>query len=397
MVTAGQAIDDLMQELLPRLTPGDILMDGGNSHFRDTDRRQAVCQAQGVHFLGIGISGGETGARYGPSIMVGGSAAAYEQTATILQTIAAQVGPEPCCAYLGQASAGHYVKMIHNAIEYALMQALAESYDLMRRGLGLAIPAMQAVYHSWRSRDFGGFLLDITADLLPRADDLNDGFLLDHILDTAGQKGTGLWNVEAATALQMPSPSLDASVSARSLSALHRQRQQAAARYGPSSVSFPLSRDSALPLLADALEANMLIAFAQGLAQLQQASQTYRYRLSLYRVATIWRGGCIIRTPMLAMIRDAYRQDATLENLLLSPPCAGRLARCLPGLRQITAAACICGIPAPVLLNSLAYFDAYRSPRLPTNLIQAQRDYFGAHTYRRTDRPGAFHTDWNSD
>jgi len=397
LVPAGPPVDVVLDELLPFLAPGDLLIDGGNSFFKDTDRRGRALAAKGLLYLGLGISGGEAGARYGPSLMPGGPPEAYARVRPILEAAAARVKGAPCVAYLGSGSAGHYVKMVHNGIEYAVIELLAEAYDLLRGGLGLSPGEMAGIYEEWNRGELASFLVEITAPILRRKDEKTGRPLIDLILDQARQKGTGKWTSQEAMDLQVPTPTIDTAVMMRDLSGYKAERD-AASRVleGPSPV-FQGDRQTFVGQLGHALFAGMALAFAQGLALLGRASQAYGYRLALAAVARIWQGGCIIRAALLEDIRFAYQTNPKLPHLLLGPHLGRKIIDRAPDLRTVVKAAADLGIPAPGLMASLAYYDAYRRSRLPANLIQAQRDYFGAHTYERTDIPGHFHTGWDKD
>jgi len=395
LVPAGPPVDAIITELRPYLEPGDLIIDAGNSHFRDTDRRGQALAAAGLLYLGLGVSGGEAGARFGPSLMPGGPPEAYKRVEPILQAVAAKVQGEPCVAYLGTGSAGHYVKMVHNGIEYGLMQLIAETYDLLKNGLGLDHEALQRLYADWNQQELAAYLLEITAQIMKVRDESTGGWLLDVIVDTAGTKGTGIWTSQEALDLQVPIPSIDAAVSQRALSALREERRAASLFLEIPSARLRVRPQEFLARLRNALLAGLLITFAQGLALLRQASRRYGYQVDLAQVTRIWRGGCIIRAAVLEHIRDAYSRDPALANLLLAPNLQPTLLASQADLRQVVAEAVLSGIPVPGLAASLSYFDAYRRERLPANLIQAQRDYFGAHTYERVDAPGRFHTDWS--
>ncbi len=395
LVSAGPPVDAVIDELLPFLSPGDLIIDGGNSFFRDTDRRGRTLAAKGLLYLGLGVSGGEAGARHGPSLMPGGPPAAYERVRAILEAAAAKVQGELCVAYLGGGAAGHFVKMVHNGIEYAVMELLAEAYDLLRRGLGLSPGEIAGIYEEWNRGELASYLVEIASPVLRRVDEKTGQPLIDLILDQARQKGTGKWTSQEAMDLQVPTPGIDTAVMMRDLSGYKAEREAAArVLQGPPPV-FPGDRQAFIRQLGRSLYAAMVLAFAQGLALLQRASQVYDYRLDLATVARIWRGGCIIRAALLEDIRAAYQARPDLEHLLLDPRLGREVMARLPNLRAVTAAAAAAGIPAPGLMVSLAYYDALRSARLPANLIQAQRDYFGAHTYERTDIAGTFHTHWD--
>ncbi|MGH6913613.1 MAG: NADP-dependent phosphogluconate dehydrogenase [Geminicoccales bacterium] len=394
MVQAGEATDQQIDALLPLLDQGDVVMDGGNALFRDTIRRERALREKDFLFLGTGISGGEEGARHGPSIMAGGEAEAYARVRPVLEAIAAKVDGEPCCAHIGPDGAGHFVKMIHNGIEYADMQLIAEAYALMRDALGLGYPEMQAAFADWNRGDLDSYLIEITADILGRTDPETGDPMVEVILDRAGQKGTGGWAVIAAVELGAPAPTIAEAVAARSLSAQKDQRVAAAGRLrGPEQEG---GQRLALEALRDALMAAKLCAYAQGFAVMAAAGHEHGWPLELGTIASIWRGGCIIRARFLGRIREAYGRDADLPNLMLDRYFAGLLEHGQEALREVAALAARQGVAAPGFASALAYYDGYRAAQGPANLIQAQRDYFGAHTYERIDRPGSFHADWPS-
>ncbi|MFZ2088543.1 MAG: NADP-dependent phosphogluconate dehydrogenase [Desulfobaccales bacterium] len=399
MVSAGAPVDAVIAELTPLLAPGDLLIDGGNSHFADTDRRAQALAAAGFLFLGLGVSGGELGARYGPSLMPGGSREGFARVEPLLSAAAAQVGDEPCVSYLGPGAAGHFVKMVHNGIEYALEQLIAEGYDLLMRGLGLNCAKMAEVFAGYNQGLLKSYLVEITAHILKRRDKETGQPLVPLILDVAQQKGTGIWTSRAALDLGVPIPTIDIAVSMRHLSALKDEREKAAGVLPGPGPFFPGpgDRQGFIAKLENALFASFLTAFAQGMALLRQASRVHGYQLDLGAVARLWRGGCIIRAALLEDIVKAYDSRPDLPNLLMNPVLGGKIAARQGDWREVVKAAADLGLPAPALMASLAYVDAYRSRRLPANLIMAQRDYFGAHTYEREDRPGAFHTDWLGD
>jgi 6-phosphogluconate dehydrogenase len=370
-----------------------LIIDGGNSFFADTNRRETYLSAKGIHFMGIGVSGGSHGARFGPSIMPGGDAEAYEMIKPILEAVSAKVNGDPCVAYLGAGSSGNYVKMVHNGIEYGLMQLISEAYDVLKRGVGLSNDALHELFSGWNAGRLQSFLIEITAHIFSVDDHLTDQKLVDMILDQAKQKGTGKWTSQNAMDLGIPVPTIDMAVTLRELSALKPERVAAAKIYGPAQAI----NEDAVTLAAaveQALYFSFIATYAQGMAQLTDASNEYKYGLNLETVARIWRGGCIIRAAMLEDFRKAYHNNPALPNLLLDPAVASSLQVAQEGLRKVVAAAVSSGIPVPAMSASLAYFDAYRSARLPLNLVQAQRDFFGSHTYERTDRTGIFHTDW---
>ena len=394
LVPAGPPVDAVIDALLPLLQPGALLIDGGNSHFRETDARIHRLEERHILYMGVGISGGERGARFGPSIMPGGPVGAYARVRPIFEAAAAKVDGEPCVAYLGPGSAGDYVKMVHNGIEYAMMQLIAESYDLMKRGLSLPNERLSEIYDRWNSSVLPGFLIGITARIFAKKDEDTGGFLVDMIADEAQQKGTGKWTAQDAMDLRVPVPAIGSAVHMRDLSDLRKERQEAAiALSGPDG---RLSQDGAqfVDRLARAMRASMVIVYSQGMAQLAEASRLYGYGLKLEEVARIWRGGCIIRSALLEPIRRAFHNRADLPNLLLDPALREMVMSDQADLRAVVGAATTSGIPVPALAACLAYFDAYRSGWLPANLVQAQRDYFGAHHYRRLDREGLFHTEW---
>jgi 6-phosphogluconate dehydrogenase len=396
MVQAGAATDEQIAALAPLLAPGDVIVDGGNARYQDTIRRERALAERGLRLLGAGISGGEEGARHGPSIMAGGAPEAYARVQPILEAIAAVVEGAPCCARLGPDGAGHFVKMLHNGIEYADMQLIAETYALMKDGLGLAYPEMQATFAAWNQGDLDSYLIEITADILGKRDLETGQPMVEVILDRAGQKGTGGWAVAAALELGVAAPTIAEAVAARTLSAAKDERVYAAPRLaGPTAVEDHASTVD-LDTLRDALLAAKVAAYAQGFAVMAAASSVHGWDLDLGTIARIWRGGCIIRARLLNRMREAYAHDAALANLMLDPYFAALLAQTQDGLREAIVLAARRGIAAPALGSALAYYDGYRCARLPANLIQAQRDYFGAHTYERIDRPGSFHSDWSA-
>jgi 6-phosphogluconate dehydrogenase len=403
LVPAGKPIDSVIRDLSPRLEAGDLLIDGGNSHFSDTDRRVEELSKVAIGFLGVGVSGGEEGARHGPSIMPGGPREAYERVRGIFEAAAARADGEPCVAWLGLGSAGHFVKMVHNGIEYGIMELIAESYDLMHRGLGLCNDELHDVYAEWNKGEMASYLIEITARIFRRVDPESGGRLVDSIRDEAEQLGTGMWTSQVAMDLGVPVPTIDAAVSMRSLSHMKGERERASRSLmgrGEERIEGRIepitsSREALLEMVGNAFFASVVITYAQGLALLCRASDARGYNLDLETIARIWRGGCIIRAAVLEKIRAAYRAHADLPNLLLDPDLMAATTAREKDLRSIVSAAARAGIPAPAMMASLAYLDAYTSERLPANLIQAQRDYFGAHTYRRIGRDGTFHTDWS--
>jgi 6-phosphogluconate dehydrogenase len=393
MVKAGEPVDETIAELAPLLDPGDVLMDGGNSFFRDTERRGAELAQREILFLGAGISGGEEGALHGPSIMPGGPRAAWEAMAPLLTAIAARHGGDPCCAYIGPGGAGHYVKMVHNGIEYADMQLIAEAYDLLRRVLELDAGELAAVFSDWNQGDLDSYLIQITSAVLRKRDPETGGPLVDLIRDEAGQKGTGRWGSESALELGVPATAIAEAVFARYLSAL-RERRLRAAQLLPGPAAAKPDPDGLVDAVRDALYASKVIAYAQGFDQMLAASRAFGWNLDLGALAAIWRAGCIIRARFLDRITDAYREQPDLESLLFAPYFVDALERTQGSWRRVVALAMEQGVPVPAFSSALAYFDGFRSSRLPANLIQGLRDYFGAHTYQRLDREGSFHTEW---
>jgi 6-phosphogluconate dehydrogenase len=394
LVPAGPPVDSVIKDVVPNLNPGDLVIDGGNSHFRDTVRREKSLSERGIGYLGVGISGGERGARYGPSMMPGGSKTAYERVRAIFEAASAHINGEPCVTYLGPGSAGHYVKMIHNGIEYGLLQLIAETYDIMKRGLGLNNDELHAVYRSWNEKELNGYLIEITANIFSHTDEKTGKRLIDVILDSARQKGTGMWTAEDALELQVPVPTVAVAVAMRNLSAIEKERRQASKILEGPVAEFKGDRKYFIERLRNALYMAMIMTYTQGMNQLRAASRTYKYGFDLEAVARIWRGGCIIRAALLEDIRNAYRSQPDLPSLLVNSHFAQAVVSRQDDLRTVVSTASELGIPAPALMISLAYFDAYRSSWLPANLIQAQRDYFGAHTYERVDAEGVFHTRW---
>jgi len=395
MVPAGRPVDDAIAHLVPHLEGGDILIDGGNSWFLDTERRNRQLAGQGFHYIGTGVSGGEEGALWGPSIMPGGQAEAWEALAPILRAIAAKADDgEPCVDYMGPLGAGHYVKMIHNGIEYGDMQLIAEVYDLLHRGVGLPAPELSAIFEEWNRGILKSYLIEITARVLAKRDAGTGVPVVDLILDEAAQKGTGKWTSQNALDVGAPIPTINAAVESRILSSLKAERVVASkVLSGPS----PRYTGPAQPLIdaaRDALYASKITSYAQGLGLLRLASAEYGYGLKPAVIARIWRAGCIIRATLLGDIMSAYQRDPALVNLLLDESFRDAVESRQAAWRQVVQTAVGLGIPSLAMSASLAYFDAYRTERLPANLTQGQRDFFGAHTYRRVDREGVFHTEW---
>ncbi len=394
LVPAGAPVDDVITSLLPYLEPDDLIIDAGNSYFKDTDIRVSNLAKQGIQFLGVGISGGEEGARHGPSIMPGGPKEAYQRVQKVFEAVAAKINHEPCVAYLGSGSVGHFVKMVHNGIEYGIMQLISETYDLMKQGLGLDNNQLSHVYSEWNKGELNSYLLEITSHIFRKIDDKSNQSLIDKILSVAKQKGTGKWTSQSAMDLHVPTPTIDLAVSMRDLSAFITEREQASKIYQKSLPRPRLDLDVFLLQLHHAFFAAMMIVYAQGMALLKIASDEYKYDLDLETVSRIWRGGCIIRAALLEEVCGAFQTKNNLPNLLLDPHFAQQLGAQQEHLRQIVCQGAELGIPIPGFMVSLSYFDAYRSVWLPNNLIQAQRDYFGGHTYERIDTKGSFHTEW---
>ena len=394
LVPAGKPVDSAIQSLLPFLDKGDIIIDGGNTYFTDTDRRFTELSAKGIHFFGMGISGGEKGARFGPSLMPGGDKQAYERLRPIFEAIAAKVDGEPCVEYLGNGSAGNYVKMAHNGIEYGIMQLISEVYDLMKRGYNLDDDTIQKIFEDWNSSELQSYLIEITGQILKKTD-ANGQKLINVISDWAKSKGTGKWTSQNAMDLQVPLPTIDAAVTMRDMSKYKPERIEAATKLIWNAEQTTANIPDVVQSLKEALYFSVLITYAQGLALLTTASKEYNYELNLETVTKIWRGGCIIRAVILQDFRQAYAKNPELKNILLDDAIAAQLNTNQIGIRNTVQFAVQKGIPVAGLMNALAYFDSYRSQNLPTNLIQAQRDYFGAHTYERIDTTGTFHTEWN--
>ncbi|WP_426563976.1 NADP-dependent phosphogluconate dehydrogenase [Angustibacter sp. McL0619] len=398
MVKAGDPTDAVVDELVPLLDEGDIVIDCGNAHFADTRRRERALAERGLHFVGAGVSGGEEGALNGPSIMPGGSAQSYRTLGPIFESIAAKVDGTPCCVHVGPDGAGHFVKMVHNGIEYADMQLIAEAYDLLRAGLGATPGQLAEVFREWNSGDLESFLIEITADVLAHTDAETGAPFVDVVLDQAEQKGTGRWTVQDALELGVPITGIAEATFARSLSGHAEQRSAAAQAFStPSAEGFAGDQQAFTDDVRRALYASKVVAYAQGFDHIAAGSQQYDWDVDRGAMATIWRGGCIIRAKFLDRIREAYDEDPNLPTLLVAPYFAGAVQDGVDSWRRVVAAASQAGIPTPAFSSSLAYFDALRRPRLPAALIQGLRDNFGAHTYRRTDRDGAFHTLWAQD
>lgn len=395
MVKAGAATDATIAQLRPLLDKGDIVIDGGNTFFKDTIRRNEELSAHGIHFIGTGVSGGEEGALTGPSIMPGGQKEAYDLVAPILKDISAKVDGDACCTYIGPDGAGHYVKMVHNGIEYGDMQLISEAYFLLKQTLGLSAEELHTVFSEWNKGELDSYLIEITADIFRKYDEETGKPMVDVILDKAGQKGTGKWTSQSALDLGVPLPIITESVFARFISSLKDERREAAARLnGPAAPPAAGNRDEMIEAIRKALYMSKICSYAQGFAQMKAASDEYGWNLQYGEIAMIFRGGCIIRARFLQKIKDAYDRNPELKNLLLDEYFTGIAMEYQSALRDVVVLAVQNGIPAPGFAAALSYFDSYRTETLPANLIQAQRDYFGAHTYERTDKEGTFHTEW---
>ncbi|WP_307892993.1 decarboxylating NADP(+)-dependent phosphogluconate dehydrogenase [Bacillus swezeyi] len=395
MVTAGKPVDSVIDSLLPLLEEGDVIMDGGNSHYEDTERRYAKLKANGIGYLGIGISGGEVGALKGPSIMPGGDRDVYEKAASILTKIAAQVGDDPCCVYIGPKGAGHFVKMVHNGIEYADMQLIAEAYTFLREKLLLPIHEIADIFESWNQGELKSYLIEITAEILRKKDEKTGAPLIDVILDKTGQKGTGKWTSMQAVDNGIPSSIITESLFARYISSLKDERMAAEkVLAGPETEERHLDKNLWIDYVRQALYMGKVCAYAQGFAQYKMTSELYGWDLPLKDIALIFRGGCIIRAEFLNLISKAFQEQPNLSNLLIAPFFAEKLTKYQTGLRKVVCEGISSGISFPCLSTSLSYYDSYRTGRSNANLLQAQRDYFGAHTYERTDMEGVFHTEW---
>ena len=397
MVQAGRPVDAVLDSLVPMLDEGDIVMDGGNSYFPDTERRSHELTAKGLVYMGVGVSGGAEGALWGPSIMPGGAADGWEAVGPMLRDISAKAEEdgEPCVSFIGRGGAGHYVKMVHNGIEYGDMQLIAEAYDILQQVLGLSPGELADVFAEWNEGELDSFLIEITSKIFRRLDEESGRALVDMVLDKAQQKGTGKWTSQNAMDVGAPIPTINSAVTGRIISSLKEERVAASARLpGPETQTYEGGRQELIDATRDALYASKISAYAQGMALLRQASEEYDYGLNLGEIAAIWRAGCIIRARFLNRITDAYNRNPGLTNLLLDDEFRAAVTKRLPAWRKVIQLAVARGIPTPAFSASLAYYDSYRSSRLPANLIQAQRDFFGAHTYERTDREGIFHSEW---
>ena len=397
MVKAGQAVDDFIEKLIPVLDPGDVIIDGGNTHFPDTARRTAYVESKGLLYIGTGVSGGEEGALKGPSMMPGGSPAAWPLVKPIFQSICAKVeNGQPCCYWVGEGGAGHFVKMVHNGIEYGDIQLICECYHIMKELLGMSNEEMHETFAEWNKGDLDSYLVEITRDILAKKDE-DGNYVLDYILDTAGQKGTGKWTAISALDAGVPLTLIGESVFARCLSAQKEERVAASKiLQGPAPAKFAGDRKAFLEDLRKALFAAKVVSYAQGYALMKAAAKEYGWNLNYGGIALMWRGGCIIRSVFLGKIKEAFDNNPDIANILLDPYFSGKLAEAQSGWRNVLAQAIVNGVPAPCLSAALEYYDGYRCERLPANLLQAQRDFFGAHTYERTDMPRGqfFHTNW---
>lgn len=394
LVPAGKPVDSVIEEFVPLLEKGDILIDGGNSHFTDTLRRIHSLRDKGIHFMGMGVSGGEKGARTGPSIMPGGDMEAWKTVQPMLEAVSAKVQGTPCVAYMGKDAAGHCVKMVHNGIEYAIMQLISETYMLMHKGLGLDNDQLHEVYKEWNEKELQSYLVEITSDIFIQPDDKSNNRLIDMILDEAGAKGTGMWTSQDSMDLHYPIPVIDIAVSMRDLSAYKVDRTKAESIYGDPDKKIDVASDVFIKQLHDALYFAVMMCYAQGIGMLWKASEELDMEIPIADVVRIWRGGCIIRSVLLDKFYDVYEKNKQLSNLLLDESIAKMLEGKIKNTRTIIATAVNAGYPVPSLSASLNYFDAFRRKHLPINLIQAQRDYFGSHTYERIDEKGSFHTEW---
>jgi 6-phosphogluconate dehydrogenase len=394
LVPAGKIVDTVLADLVPLLQKDDIIIDGGNSHFTDTDRRYSQLQTGGIHFMGMGVSGGEEGARFGPSMMPGSNEQSFNAVKNILENIAAKTEDGPCVSFIGNGAAGHYTKMVHNGIEYAMMQLISEVYGLLKNAGGLSNDELQQTFAAWNDTELQGFLMEITADVFLKKDDKTDSLLVDMILDKAKQKGTGMWTSQSAMDLNIPIPVIDAAVSMRYLSSMKEARLATAEKYPITKNTAVVDKKELVNNCKQALQFAFILAYAQGLHLLYEASKTYSYNVNIAEVVRVWKGGCIIRSSLLNDIRKAYLEDSSLTNIIQSPVFVDVLKDYREAVVKVCSISMQQGIPAAAFAASLNYFDACCTPGLPANLIQAQRDFFGAHTYERTDATGSFHTDW---
>jgi 6-phosphogluconate dehydrogenase len=396
MIKAGDAVDHMLLRIAPLLEPGDIVIDGGNSFFKDTQRREAAMRVRGLHFFGMGVSGGEEGARHGPSLMPGGDEDAYHHVQPTLEAIAAKTDSGPCVTYVGADGAGHFVKMVHNGIEYGNMQLIAEVYDLLRHALDLPARQLAEIFSDWNRGKLASYLVEITADVFRAVDPETGRPLVEMVLDKAGQKGTGKWTAQIALDLGIPIPTVSAALDARALSSMKDERMAASKQYGRIAGRYDGPSRELIDAAGEALYAGMICSYAQGMNLIAAGAREWNWKIHLREIARIWKGGCIIRALLLDDVMRAFERESGLAHLLLDGEFQQRLHAALPAWRRVVATAASLGVPTPALSSSLAYFDAYTASRLPQNLTQAQRDFFGAHTYQRADRPeaGFVHTDW---
>jgi len=395
MVQAGDPVDETIGHLLPHLQEGDVIIDGGNSFFEDTIRRCKAIEEKGLLYIGTGVSGGEEGALRGPAMMPGGSRKAYNLVEPVFTKISAQVEGTPCCTYIGDNGAGHYVKMVHNGIEYGDMQLICEAYYIMANAMGMNAPEMHAAFKKWNEGELNSYLIEITADILSKTDPDTGKPMVDIIMDKAGQKGTGKWTSESALDLGVPAPTIAEAVFARCISAIKQERVAAAKKLkGPRSRKVTAKKEEFIEDIRKALYASKVCSYAQGFALMKEAAKENGWTLDMGKIAMIWRGGCIIRAQFLHHIKEAFDRDPNLPNLMLDPYFKGIVEGGQKSWRNVVVKATQMGIPVPAFSSALCYFDSYRRARLSANLIQAQRDYFGAHTYERVDKPGSFHTEW---
>ncbi len=397
LVPAGKPVDAVIENLLPFIEKDDVVIDGGNSHYIDTLKRVKYLEEKGIHFMGMGVSGGEEGARKGPSIMPGGDMAAWKRVQPMLEAVSAKVDNEPCVAYMGKDAAGHYVKMVHNGIEYAIMQLISEAYDVMKRGLGLNNKELADVFTKWNEDELQSFLIEITSEIFLKKDDETGKEIVDIISDKAGSKGTGKWTSQDAMELPVSIPTIDTAVAMRTISGYKDQRVAASALYQSKIKELKGKTPADIKKIQDALHFAIVIAYAQGLSMLHEASSALNMDISLADVVKIWRGGCIIRSSLLEVFYKAYRKDKSLANILLTKSVARIVKKAEKNARTVIRLAMQSKIPVTGLSSAVGYFDAYCSASMPTNLIQAQRDFFGAHTYQRIDKEGTFHTEWNEE
>ena len=396
MVKAGEAVDNFIEKLVPNLNKGDLIIDGGNSFFGDTIRRNKSLAERRILYIGTGVSGGEEGALHGPSLMPGGQKEAYDLMAPVFTRIVAQVNGEPCCAYIGPDGAGHYVKMVHNGIEYGDMQLITEAYIIMKNVLGMNAEDLHEVFSEWNEGELNSYLIQITADIFSKIDEDTKKPLVEVILDKAGQKGTGKWASQSALDLGIPAPTVAEAVFARCISALKEERVQASKILPSPEAKFEGNREEFVEAIREALYASKICSYAQGFALMQAASEEHKWNLKLGEISMIWRGGCIIRAQFLHRIKEALDRNPALANLLLDPYFKEAIGKSQKAWREVVSTSANLGVPIPAFSSALCYYDSYRQERLGANLIQAQRDYFGAHTYQRLDKEGSFHTEWQN-